>query len=299
MERHKHYNLAVQSFSGTSFSPERRAEQYCAEFEERKEKFREWIEKIETDIDKRAEIDRFNKNLENAFTSYLHAHSRVMSTMITGPANFPVNSNRKKGDTADRRMGEYLECTQKAKDSIMKRVRKEQVINAGGELEINKKKLENLIKLQEVMRQANKIIRKAPKYQKTEQKIQDLISIGMKPYQAEKIFNPDCMGTIGFAGFSLTNNNAKIRNTERRVEELERREQDETKEKEVNGIKIIENTEQDRLQLVFDGKPESDIIRELKSNGFRWSPRNMAWQRQLTNNAKYAVERLSFLTKSV
>ena len=30
----------------------------------------------------------------------------------------------------------------------------------------------------------------------------------------------------------------------------------------------------------------------LKSNGFRWAPSVGAWQRQLNNNGKYAVERV-------
>ena len=44
-----------------------------------------------------------------------------------------------------------------------------------------------------------------------------------------------------------------------------------------------------RLQLIFDGKPEPEVLEILKRNGFRWSPKNEAWQRQLTPNAKYAL----------
>lgn len=51
---------------------------------------------------------------------------------------------------------------------------------------------------------------------------------------------------------------------------------------------IINETE-NRLQLVFDGKPEPEQITALKHNGFRWSPRFKAWQRQLTENAVCAV----------
>jgi len=296
MEKHKYYELAVQAFSGTSFSPEKRAESYCADHDQRKQEFIDWLNDLETDIDKEAEIERFKANIDNAFNAYLGAHSRVMSTMITGPANFPVNSNRKRGDTADRRMSEYLECTQKAKDSIMKRVRKEQIENAGGELEINKKKLEGLVKLQEAMKKANSIIRKAPKYKRTDEKIEALVSAGFKPDQAEKLFTPDCLGGIGFHGFQLTNNNAKIKNTEQRIRVLEARENAETTETEINGIKIVENTEIERMQLIFDGKPEYNIREELKRNGFKWSPREGAWQRKLTNNARWTVKRdLSFL----
>ena len=36
-----------------------------------------------------------------------------------------------------------------------------------------------------------------------------------------------------------------------------------------------------------------DETRELlKRNGFRWSPRNSAWQRQLTANGKYAAHQV-------
>lgn len=49
------------------------------------------------------------------------------------------------------------------------------------------------------------------------------------------------------------------------------------------------NEEENRLQLIFDGKPEEAERNILKKNGFRWSPRFKAWQRQLTENAVAAV----------
>ena len=42
----------------------------------------------------------------------------------------------------------------------------------------------------------------------------------------------------------------------------------------------------------FQHYSQNDIFRELlKRNGFRWSPRNSAWQRQLTDNGKHAARR--------
>lgn len=66
----------------------------------------------------------------------------------------------------------------------------------------------------------------------------------------------------------------------------------EEKEYNYNGITVIQNTELNRLQLIFDGKPSDEVREILKSNGFKWSPKNTAWQRQLTKNALYAFERI-------
>lgn len=63
----------------------------------------------------------------------------------------------------------------------------------------------------------------------------------------------------------------------------------EQKEYQINGVRILHNTEENRLQLFFDGKPEQEMITKLKSRGFKWSPRNKAWQRQLTPNAIHVL----------
>jgi hypothetical protein len=60
----------------------------------------------------------------------------------------------------------------------------------------------------------------------------------------------------------------------------------------INGVTLLEDPDDDRLRLIFDGKPEPDVIALLKSRGFRWSPTNTAWQRQLTDNARNAAQRI-------
>ena len=63
-----------------------------------------------------------------------------------------------------------------------------------------------------------------------------------------------------------------------------------------DGGRVIKNYSENRVQIVFDTKPQPDVISNLKHNGFRWSPRFSAWQRQLTNNAYYAVSRVIPIT---
>jgi len=56
-----------------------------------------------------------------------------------------------------------------------------------------------------------------------------------------------------------------------------------------DGGEIVRNAELNRLQIVFDHVPAAEIREALKSNGFHWSPKNKAWQRQLTRNAEIAA----------
>ena len=50
------------------------------------------------------------------------------------------------------------------------------------------------------------------------------------------------------------------------------------------------NTEANRLQGGCGGGGGETTREALKSNGFRWSPKAGAWQRQLTSNAYYAAD---------
>lgn len=58
------------------------------------------------------------------------------------------------------------------------------------------------------------------------------------------------------------------------------------------GGTLVWNYGKGRLQILFDKIPEDSKRKELKSSGFRWSPKNKAWQRQLTHNALSAAKRL-------
>lgn len=59
-----------------------------------------------------------------------------------------------------------------------------------------------------------------------------------------------------------------------------------------DGGKVVANTDDNRLQLLFDGKPDEETRTALKKRGFKWSPRAGAWQRQLTNNAVAAAREI-------
>lgn len=79
---------------------------------------------------------------------------------------------------------------------------------------------------------------------------------------------------------------------ERMRERLKAVQSRENKEVPFEGGTLVWNYGEDRLQILFDRIPEDNRRKELKSSGFRWSPRNKAWQRQLTSNALSAAKRV-------
>ena len=62
---------------------------------------------------------------------------------------------------------------------------------------------------------------------------------------------PNCMGYIGFASFSLTNNNANIHRVEDQLKRAIALRETKTTEEEINGVRVVRNTEENRLQLFY------------------------------------------------
>ena len=98
---------------------------------------------------------------------------------------------------------------------------------------------------------------------------------------------------VPFPSYLLTNNNANIHRVRQRIEELSHK--TEFVGWTFPGGEAKVNEAENRLQLIFDGKPDADTRQALKSEGFKWAPSQGAWQRQLNQNAIRAAARLDFL----
>ena len=139
-------------------------------------------------------------------------------------------------------------------------------------------KLVDLVKRQEFMKAANKAIR----MKDTDKGDAILLEMGVNR-------QPDVMGCVGFPSYSLQNNSANIRRIKQRIEVL-RQAPTETTEAQHGDIKVVENADENRIQIIFPGKPPEETRKALKYHGFRWSRYNMAWQRHLNNAGRYAAE---------
>lgn len=100
------------------------------------------------------------------------------------------------------------------------------------------------------------------------------------------------MYDVPFPGYYLTNRGAELRRIAKRIEAMEKQASRPTPEAEQVGT--VEIREQDnRVQLVFPGKPSDAIRTALKVSGFRWARSEGAWQRMASDAAWQAARRIA------
>lgn len=147
-------------------------------------------------------------------------------------------------------------------------------------------KLEKAERCQDRMKAANKAI----KLKDIKAGNEALTELGFSSTIIAQLRTPDFAGRIGFASYALTNNNAEIRRLKTRIQSLENAQVEETREFKHDGFEVVYNAEENRVQILFPGKPAEGIRERLKFLGFRWCPTNGAWQRHLNNAGKFAAE---------
>ena len=268
-----------------------------------KEGLRQWHSATDADLAQR--YARF-------WAAWQRAGSQTANWMITGPANFPVQRNQKRIATEDRRWEELNAFRTQAPARAIKRAQRirKAAIGATGMMDSELADLQDRhdqrVARHAMMKAVNALIRK---HKLTEEgdgpaRLAAMARDANHPIGeklARSVLTPSCFGTRGFESFSLTNNNAEIRRLAGRIEQvkakLARAEAVESGEAEnrtrsVGNIEIVENAAEDRLQILFPGKPDGETRAVLKRHGFRWSPSQGAWQRQLTNAARYAAEQV-------
>lgn len=264
--------IAVRAHYFNSFEPERAAEFDLQGIEDE-------LKKCEVQIPKEL-IEDFEKHYLWLAKEWLTALSNCASSAVTGPAKF----NTRKAERANNRERAARQRLDDFAEKFVKRVNRPQKFTGWQEVERLKIKVENLEAFQEKMKSANKIAR-SKKLSHDEKVSQLEQQIGVTNDVAEKILTPDVFGIVGFASYALTNNLAKIKQAKERIESITKlvEKGDEEVPFEFGTIEI--NNDDARIRLHFDCKPDEAMRDKLKKNGFRWSPSNSAWQRQLTNNA--------------
>ena len=230
--------------------------------------------------------DRYARKLADNFNADSRINLMCPSVMISGPANFPVKKKEKQNRAAERNHQEYQNIQQYL-EKIRKILYGSDIIKSDDKDAVEKlqEKLDSLLKKQEQMKAVNAYYRK----HKTLDGCPDLSSEDIE--RLKQAMKADWhYQDKPYLSFELSNNNQNIHATKARLERLKAAKEKETTDYDTEHFKVVENTEMMRLQLFFDGKPDVEIREAVKRNGFKWSPKNKCWQRQLTGNAKYSLK---------
>lgn len=232
---------------------------------------------------------RYSKRMAEYVNREISIGCMCPSVMISGAGNFPVKKKERQNQAWEKNHEFYKE-TQKIYEKMESILYGKEVIKSGDEDAIEKleEKLASLKDTQETMKAANKAIR----LKDTEKGDEELRNMGYSDEQIKQLREPDYCGRVGYPQYALQNNNANIHRVEDRLKHLKAAKEKGTQETENEFFKVVENTECMRLQIFFEDKPDEEIREVLKRNGFRWAPSQSAWQRQLTDNARYALKKV-------
>jgi hypothetical protein len=89
--------------------------------------------------------------------------------------------------------------------------------------------------------------------------------------------------SVPFPGYEFSNISGNIRAKKLRIEQLEKLKSVAGSEEQIGDITLKVDVEDNRVKLIFPGKPSEEVRDKLKSNGFRWSPYNGCWQRMIND----------------
>jgi len=250
------------------------------------------------------QIARYKDGYLSHLSAVLSAKGRTMSSMITGPARFPTASNQKKLDTEHKRSVEFTEWSDKAEKSAIKAI-KESAPEAQKQDE-----RWNSIKSHLDSSIASIIAIDKGEYKGGSRPLFVNSISGFIKRMAANGQAEDVKRTLAYVKEMQEKHGSKPifaanNSVWQLVETVQAKEDVAAKETETignyKGLTIENNHPEERVQLKFDSKPNSDVRTALKSRGFHWSPTQDAWQRKNTREGIDASKSIAdkFYEKSI
>lgn len=284
MERREKVNackeLARRSGQGISMDPERWGEHMLDNMEQG---LQEFLAQLPEDVRETME-DRYIEK----YKEWLYALSRCFSQMITGAGGWKPATFRRheKTNAAEKAAHDRLD---KWVEKVIKRCNRQERLTGMAEVERLQEKIDQLKESHEMMKQANAIVRN--KKLAEVEKVDELCALGFSEQDAMLVLYPKYdFQSPGFASYELSNNLAKIKDAETRLKRHAAMAGKEDTEQTYEWGTLRTDYSDERYRFIFVGKPSQEVIVLMKHNAFKWSRANMAWQRQITPNATYAVK---------
>lgn len=282
----EYFRRACDSYNLTSFSPEERGETDIASHE------KELHEDLQSMPEQQRE--RYMENYKRYFSAMIAANSRCASAMITGPGRFNTARNEKACNSHNKSVTAFREWRERALEAIRKALEAAKPEEQRAEEEWQRVKADiddtaatirgidtgtlrgysrslfvgNLAgRLSTYANHGNvEIIDRAVA------RLREWNGKGGKPVVTER-----------HSIFKYPEIARKVR--EKQQEQAGR----ENREIPFDGGRLVWNYGENRLQILFDGKPDEQTRTLLKKTAFKWAPSHQAWQRQLTLAAESAA----------
>ena len=234
-------------------------------------------------------LDTYARRLAENMNQGYAITARVPSILVAGGSNFPVRKKEKQNRASDANMAEWRQI-QGLLDKIRGTGRGGISADDPEAVQKLKSKLAGLEQEQERMKAVNAYYRKHKTLdgcpQLTPDEVERRKAAMARSWRADP--HP-------YESYLLTNNNANIRQTKKRIEELSAKKETEFEGWSFEGGEVKMDLQANRLQVFFHEKPDRDTCSAMRHGGFRWAPSVGAWQRQLTNNAIWTATHMDCL----
>ncbi len=226
-------------------------------------------------------LDSYERQLAAWYDRFHRNAASCPSIMIVGAGNFPRQKHEKK----IRRTSELLREHEKIKENMERRIKG---VGTAGISSDDSDALERLETKLAVLKERHEEMKKANAYRRKNGSWE-----GYDGVLKDKVCRE---GPTIYQFFNLPNSLAEIHRIDQRIKYLKKQAETEYGDGwHFDGGVVKANKDENRLQLFFDDVPPEKTRADLRHCGFRWSPRNKAWQRMLTPDAIFAAKRLGFI----
>ena len=262
--------LFFNAYANASFDPEKRTEADIQAFSQ----------ELEADLQELGTANNYEAKYIKHLSLWLARKARVLSWMITGPANFPVARNQKACASADKAWSEFREWRKryiKRTNAVRTKSPEEEIDLALAELDKEKTFHEMLLIVSKILRTKETPIEKFNKI-KEQTTFEDKVIYSL--------FEP------GSCSSSVTSSNVRIKRLADKLKVMRSRvARKETFEPITfdGGTITIEN---DRVCIRHDSKPDKEVRLTLGKSGFHWSSHWSCWCRKHTLQAIIDAKRI-------
>lgn len=220
---------------------------------------------------------QFKELITNCYNELLSVNANFVPVNVAGPSNYPVEKMNKVQDKIDKTLysiDDKIKKFYKNTDDMLK--------NAYTKDEIISKYRSGY---NEPISSDDPLAK-----EKLEAKLEYL----KEKHNSYKEFNKKARqsGTDQLPPYVLANSNQNIKSVEDRLKTLDKMSKIESGGYYFDNGEVRFDKEDMRVKIFFDSIPNEETRKELKSHAFKWSPKNQAWQRKLTNDAIYMTKRM-------